>query len=137
MRKLPIFIIVIMAVMCGCNQKKVATTPVESETMDSDTVICQHIKAYLLRNDTAVILSDSAKEDLFESSWPEVFCSVDKTLDAPWKELTVRKVADGKYKYECICPIHGDKFVDNWTISAHIEHGAVVIKHITMDEVKE
>lgn len=148
MKHLPLLSLVIMAIICSCSQKKATTMsndpePLQDssasapEEMDSDSVICSHIKAYLHNDEDAVQITESAKEDLFESSWPEVFCSVEKTLDAPWEKLTVKKVGVGKYKYECICPEHGDKYVDNWTISAHLDNGTVIITHITPDEVLE
>lgn len=130
--------ILISVLICSCNQRttNTATTnnasdKIPAEKINSDSIICSAIKAYLLGDKNAVIMAESAKEDLFESSWPEVFCSVDKMLDAPWDDLTVRKVGEGMYKYECTCPVHGDKYEDNCTIEADINaSGEIVITHV-------
>lgn len=110
-----------------------------SEPLGGDEAICTAIKNYILGKSGAAILSDRAKADLSESSWPEVQCSVEGELDSPrsFKNLTVRQVAPGKYKYECTCPDHGDKFVDFCTMEAHIANDGktVVIERIKWDTI--
>ena len=59
---------------------------------------------------------------------------VEGMLDSPasFKDLVVRKVGAGLYKYEAVCPDHGDKFVDFTTISAHVARdGVVEIERVT------
>lgn len=107
---------------------------------DTDTKIQTAIRDYLLGNSSAVRLTSTARNDLSESSWPEVQCSVTGNLDSPsgFKNLSVRKVGEGKYKFECTCPIHGDKFVDFTTISASIgTDGVVQIDRVIWDEAQE
>ena len=116
----------------------VAVTTTEETT--SDEVVCKAIADFLKGNDSAVRFTDHARQDLTESSWPEVQCSVDGNLDSPasFKDLTVRKVGSGLYKYEAVCPTHGDRFVDFTTISAYVARdGAVEIEEVTWDDAKE
>ena len=75
-----------------------------------------------------------------ESSWPEVQCSVEGELDSPasFKDLVVKKVGSGLYKYEAVCPTHGDRFVDFTTISAYVARdGVVEIEGVKWDDAKE
>lgn len=65
---------------------------------------------------------------------------VEGMLDSPasFKDLVVRKVGAGLYKYEAVCPDHGDKFVDFTTISAHVaQDGVVEIEEVKWDDAKE
>ena len=103
----------------------VAVTTTEEPT--SDEVVCKAIADFLGGNQEAVRFTDHARQDLTESSWPEVQCSVDGNLDSPasFKELTVKKVGPGLYKYEAVCPTHGDRFVDFTTISAYVARDGV------------
>lgn len=138
-----------MLLSCGAKtQKGVSSqeTPTETSTElsindgDTDTKIKTAIRNYLLGNSSAVRLTATAKSDLMESSWPEVQCSVSGDLDSPsrFKNLSVRKVGEGKYKFECTCPVHGDKFVDFTTISASIApDGVVQIDRVLWDEAQE
>lgn len=103
-----------------------------------DDVICTGIANFLLEKPGAAVLSSEAKADLFESSWPEVQCEVEGMLDSPscFKDLRVYKTEEGQYKYECICPEHGDKYVDCCTIHASLlDDGTVLITHVTWDDV--
>lgn len=138
-----------MLLSCGAKtQKGVSSqeTPTETSTElsindgDTDTKIKTAIRNYLLGNSSAVRLTATAKSDLMESSWPEVQCSVSGDLDSPsrFKNLSIRKVGEGKYKFECTCPVHGDKFVDFTTISASIApDGVVQIDRVLWDEAQE
>ena len=104
----------------------------------TDTTICAAIRNYLLGRSGGAILTASAKQDLTESTWPEVQCSVEGLLDSPrnFKNLTVKRVAPGKYKYSCVCPDHGDKFTDFTTISAYLgKDGKVRITHVKWDNM--
>ena len=106
----------------------------------TDEIIEKAIAEYLKGNEEAVRFTERARQDLDESSWPEVQCSVEGLLDSPasFKDLTVKKVGDGLYKYECTCPKHGDKFVDFTTISASIDRdGVVVITGVKWEEAVE
>ncbi len=104
---------------------------------DSDEAICNAIALFLKGSNEAVRFSEAAQKDLFESSWPEVQCSVEGLLDSPssFKDLVVKKVGPGKFKYECVCPDHGDRFVDGCTIAASVApDGKVTIEHVTWDD---
>ena len=103
----------------------------------SDEIVQNAIRDFLLGNQNAVRFTERAKRDLVESSWPEVQCSVEGELDSPasFKDLTVKKVGPGLYKYEAVCPTHGDKFVDFTTISAYVARdGVVVIEGVKWDD---
>ena len=99
-----------------------------SSDPSSDEVVQNAIRDFLLGDKNAVRFTERAKRDLVESSWPEVQCSVEGELDSPanFKDLTVKKVGPGLYKYEAVCPTHGDKFVDFTTISAYVARDGVV-----------
>lgn len=101
------------------------TTPDPS----SDEVVQNAIRDFLLGDKNAVRFTERAKRDLVESSWPEVQCSVEGELDSPanFKDLTVKKVGPGLYKYECTCPTHDDRYIDCCTISAYIARDEVVV----------
>lgn len=108
-----------------------------STTADEDRIIRTAIRNFLRGNAGAAVLTSSAKADLVESTWPEVYCSVEGMLDSPasFEDLTVRKVGEGRYKYECVCPDHGDRYVDCCTIHARLGvDGVVKIVHITWDD---
>ena len=111
-----------------------------SSEPSSDEIVQNAIRAFLLGDKNAVRFTERAKKDLVESSWPEVQCSVEGELDSPasFKDLVVKKVGPGLYKYECTCPTHGDKFVDFTTISAYVARdGVIEIEEVTWDDAKE
>jgi hypothetical protein len=95
----------------------------------SDEIVQNAIAKFLKGDKNAVRFTERAKRDLVESSWPEVQCSVEGELDSPasFKDLTVRKVGPGLYKYECTCPTHDDRYIDCCTISAYIARDEVVV----------
>ena len=106
----------------------------------SDEIVQSAIRAFLLGDKNAVRFTDHARQDLTESSWPEVQCSVDGNLDSPasFKDVTVRKVGPGLYKYECVCPTHDDRYIDCCTISAYIARDeVVVIEGVKWDDAVE
>jgi len=106
----------------------------------SDEIIQDAIAKFLKGNDSAVRFTDHARQDLYESSWPEVQCSVDGELDSPacFKDLIVKKVGPGLYKYECVCPDHGDRYIDCCTMSAHVgRDGVVEIEEVRWNDVME
>ncbi len=112
-------------------------TSVDTPELDTDNIICKAIADFLNGNKEAVHFTEAAKEDLYESNWPEVQCSVEGLLDSPasFKDLVVKKVGPGKYRYECVCPDHGDRYIDCCTISASIGTGGVVmIEHVVWDD---
>lgn len=112
------------------------TTPDPS----SDEIVQNAIAKFLKGNKDAVRFTERARQDLVESSWPEVQCSVEGELDSPasFKDLTVKKVGPGLYKYECTCPTHGDKYIDCCTISAYIARDeVVVIEGVKWDDAVE
>ena len=111
-----------------------------SSEPSSDEVVQNAIRAFLLGDKNAVCFTERAKANLSESTWPEVCCSVEGMLDSPasFKDLTVKKVGQGLYKYECVCPDHGDRYIDCWIISAHVaQDGIVEIEAVTWDDAKE
>lgn len=113
------------------------TAEQSSAPADEDRIIRTAIANYLRGSAGAAVLTAAARADLVESSWPEVYCSVEGMLDSPasFVDLTVRKVGEGRYKYECVCPDHGDRFVDCCTIHAVLgADGLVKIVHITWDD---
>ena len=109
-----------------------------AEAPSDDDIIREGIKGFLLGKPDAAYLTDRAEADIAESSWPEVQCSVDGTLDSPrsFRNLKVKEVGPRKYKYECTCPKHGDKFVDYCTMEAYLERDGetVFIYGITWDD---
>ena len=110
-----------------------------SSEPSSDEIVQNAIRDFLLGDKNAVRFTERAKRDLVESSWPEVQCSVEGELDSPasFKDLTVKKVGPGLYKYEAVCPTHGDKFVDFTTISAYVARdGVVEIGRVQWDDAK-
>lgn len=112
------------------------TTPDPS----SDEIVQNAILKFLKGDKDAVRFTERARQDLVESSWPEVQCSVEGELDSPasFKDLVVKKVGPGLYKYECTCPTHGDKFVDFTTISAYVARdGVVEIEGVKWDDAVE
>ena len=121
----------------------VITTTVTGDTSSepsSDEIIQNAIAKFLKGDKEAVRFTERAKRDLYESTWPEVCCSVEGMLDSPasFKDLVVKKVGPGLYKYECVCPDHGDRFVDFTTISAYIARdGVVEIEAVKWDDVVE
>ena len=111
-----------------------------SSDPSSDEVIQKAIAKFLKGDKDAVRFTERAKKDLYESTWPEVQCSVEGELDSPtsFKDLTVKKVGPGLYKYEAVCPTHGDRFVDFTTISAYVARdGVVEIEGVTWDDAVE
>lgn len=138
-----------MLLSCGTKTQHANATDVSTEKSavettendgDTDTKIIDAIIRYLLGDSSAVRLAETAKKDLMESSWPEVQCSVSGDLDSPsrFKNLSVRQVGEGKYKFECTCPVHGDKFVDFTTIYASVAlDGVVQIDRVLWDETQE
>ena len=52
--------------------------------------------------------------------------------------MVVKKVGPGLFKYEAVCPTHGDRFVDFTTISAYVARdGVVEIEGVKWDDAKE
>ncbi len=106
-------------------------------TFDADEVIKTAIRDYLMGNKDAVRFTERARLSLSESTWPEVQCSVEGLLDSPssFRDLTVKRVGSGQYKYECTCPDHGDRYIDCCTISARMaSDGVVEIEGVTWDD---
>ena len=148
-----ILLISALFLLSGCGSKTakpVATTTDSVITADvtgdsssepsSDEVVQNAIRAFLLGDKDAVRFTERAQADLVESSWPEVQCSVEGELDSPasFKDLTVKKVGPGLFKYEAVCPTHGDKFVDFTTISAYVARdGVVEIEGVKWDDAVE
>ena len=139
-------IIISLLTLCSCGGKRQANVASEAsadtidaiveESIDADGIICEALQAYLMGDESAVEFSDAAKEDLDESTWPEVQCSVDEYLYSPseFNDLEVKKVGEGLYKYECVCPEHGDRYVDFCTIQASLSpENEVIIDHVTWD----
>ena len=103
---------------------------------DSDEIVQNAILKFLKGDKDAVRFTERAKANLSESTWPEVQCSKEGMLDSPasFKDLIVKKVGPGLYKYECVCPDHGDRYVDFTTISAYVARdGVVEIERVKWD----
>lgn len=101
-----------------------------------DVVICTAIRNFLQQKPDAAVLTSGAERDLLESTWPEVFCEADCMLDSPkdWVDIKVWKDEDGRYRYSCVCPRHGETFVDCTTMEAHVStDGRVYIDHVAWD----
>ena len=141
-----LFILVALLALCSCGGKSQVkvVSQVPADTVDAiaevsvnaDKIICEALQTYLMGDESAVEFSDAAKEDLNESTWPEVQCGVDEFLYSPseFKDLEVKKVGEGLYKYECVCPEHGDRYVDFCTIQASLSsEDKVIIDHVTWD----
>ena len=152
-----ILLLSLLALLTACTGKTAKQTPVTdgaesvnttdsvivaptTEEPTSDEVVCKAIADFLGGNQEAVRFTDHARQDLTESSWPEVQCSIDGNLDSPvsFKDLTVRKVGPGLYKYEAVCPDHGDRYIDCCTLSAYVARdGVVEIEAVTWDNTTE
>jgi hypothetical protein len=107
---------------------------------ETDDKIQDAIARFLKGDKDAVRFAERARQDLYVSTWPEVQCSVEGLLDSPasFKDLVVKKVGPGLYKYECVCPTHGDRYIDCCTISAYIARDeVVVIERIKWDDAVE
>ena len=101
-----------------------------------EEVICTAIRNFLLKKHDAAVLTPSEERDLEESSWPEVFCETDGMLDSPkeWGDVKVWKEKKGHYRFSCVCPRHGETFVDCTTMEAHVSpDGKVYIDHVVWD----
>lgn len=120
----------------------VITTTITDDAPEpsSDEIVQNAIAKFLKGDKDAVRFTERAQADLLESSWPEVQCSVEGLLDSPasFKDLVVKKVGPGLYKYEAVCPDHGDRYIDCCTISAHVGcDGVVEIGRVTWDNTTE
>ena len=114
---------------------------VATDTLEpsSDEIVQNAIAKFLKGDKGAVRFTEHARRDLYESTWPEVCCSVEGMLDSPasFRDLVVKKVGAGLYKYECVCPDHGDRYVDCCTMSAHVARdGVVEIDGVKWDDAK-
>ena len=141
--KQTLLLISVLFLLSGCGSKTAkpvasdeSVAPVDTLVSDvttpdpsSDEIVQNAILKFLKGDKDAVRFTDHARQDLTESSWPEVQCSVDGNLDSPasFKDVTVRKVGPGLYKYECVCPTHDDRYIDCCTISAYIARDEVVV----------
>jgi hypothetical protein len=152
--KQTLLLISALFLLSGCGSKTAkpvagdeSVAPVDTLVSDvtppepsSDDEIVQNAIAKFLKGDNeAVRFTERAKRDLYESTWPEVHCSVEGMLDSPasFKNLVVKKVGPGLFKYECVCPDHGDRFVDFTTMSAHVARdGVVEIERVKWDDAK-
>ena len=117
-----------------------ASTTKDYTSKETDKKIQDAIARFLKGDKDAVRFAERARQDLYESSWPEAQCSVEGLLDSPasFKDLVVKKVGPGLYKYECTCPTHGDKYIDCCTISAYIARDeVVVIEGVKWDDAVE
>ena len=149
--KTTLSILFALFLIAGCGSKTAKTSandesvaPTDTITTDnpepgSDEIVQNAIRDYLLGDKDAVRFTERAQVDLAESSWPEVQCSVEGELDSPasFKDLTVKKVGPGRYKYEAVCPDHGDRYVDCCTVSASLaSDGVVQIDRVTWDDAQ-
>lgn len=101
---------------------------------NDDAAIKLAIRKFLINQPGGARLTERAKFDITQTTWPEVTCKVEEELDSPagFVKLTVYRVAPGRYKYKCVCPRHGDVFVDYCTMSAYRDkRGQVWISHVS------
>ena len=129
----------VLTLLSGCGSKD-AKQALANKPVSNDQVIQEAILDFLMGDADAVRFTEKAKQDLAESTWPEVQCSVDGTLDSPssFKNLTVKRVGPGLFKYECTCPEHDDRYVDCCTISASVaSDGTIQIDAVTWDDATE
>ena len=149
--KQTLLLISALFLLSGCGSKTAkpvaddeSVAPVDTLVSDvtppdpsSDEIVQNAILKFLKGDKGAVRFTERAKRDLYESTWPEVCCSVEGMLDSPasFKDLVVKKVGPGLYKYECVCPDHGDRYVDCCTMSAHVaSDGVVEIEGVKWDD---
>ena len=152
--KQTIILISALIFLSGCGSKTAkpvandeSVAPVDTLVSDvttpdpsSDEIVQNAILKFLKGDKDAVRFTERAQADLYESTWPEVQCSVEGLLDRPasFRDLVVKKVGPGLYKYECTCPTHGDRFVDFTTISAYVARdGVVEIEGVKWDDAVE
>ena len=145
--KQQILLISVLILLAGCGSKapkqtenpdesvltdSVITTEITEEapetTLDADEVIQNAIRDYLMGNKDAVRFSERARQSLYESTWPEVQCSVEGMLDSPasFKDLTVKCVGAGLYKYECTCPDHAQLIELTYMVKLNGKIGHIV-----------
>ena len=118
----------------------VSEVATDTSQPSSDEIVQNAIAKFLKGDKDAVRFAERARQDLYESTWPEVQCSVEGLLDSPasFKDLVVKKIGPGLYKYECTCPTHGDRYIDCCTISAYIARDeVVVIEGVKWDDAVE
>lgn len=142
-----IYLFIILLVCCCCkttqqeNEQQEETaqtvTAVEAaEPIDEEAIIRDGLKEYLLSEEGLWIMTDDAKDDLFESEWPEVQCEREGYLLSPreCKNIRIVKNDEGCYHFECECPLDGDTIVDDYIIHASYDRKSqkVVITHIEM-----
>lgn len=87
--------------------------------------LAKYIKNY--RKNPNVVLSSRAKEDLMDSSWPEISCNIEGALDNVGSDVVVNKVGENAYRYQCKCTCGKETYVDNWIINAILQDGKVKI----------
>lgn len=149
--KQTLLLISALFLLSGCGSKTAkpvandeSVAPVDTLVSDvtppdpsSDEIVQNAILKFLKGDKDAVRFTERAQADLYESSWPEAQCSVEGMLDSPasFKDLVVKKVGPGLYKYECVCPDHGDRYIDCCTMSAHVARdGVVEIEGVKWDD---
>lgn len=143
-----VFMIITLFSSCTNNSSKAPNYDVSEEktesyqetksstTSNDDEIICEAIAAFLKGDKDACRFAPGLKNDLSETTWPEVYCQIEGDLESPasFKDLVVKVVGPGKYKYECVCPVHDMKFVDYTTISASLSSdGTVIIEDVQWD----
>ena len=152
--KQTIILISALIFLSGCGSKTAkpvanddSVAPVDTFVSDvtppdpsSDEIVQNAIAKFLKGDKDAVRFTKRAKANLSESTWPEVCCSVEGMLDSPasFRDLVVKKVGPGLYKYECVCPTHGDRYIDCCSMSAHVaQDGVVEIEEVKWDDTVE
>ena len=165
MKKLPLLCLAICTTLFSCNRKEAAPTapeapatdtiavantavvdtipaaPVEPE-IDTVAVVSQELKKWLLYKSSKVMLTSSAKKDLYETTWPEAQCPQE---DCPYEEncgplfgpsegknLRVNQYGKNKYQYSVVCPCGcNSRYKDFTYMEAYLcEDGKVELKHV-------
>lgn len=104
-------------------------TLVEDPADNPEAFIKAELAKYIKngRKNPNVVLSSRAKEDLMDSSWPEIFCKRTENLDKVGPGVVVKKVGENAYRYECKCTCGKETYVDNWIMNAVLQDGKVKI----------
>lgn len=164
MKKLPLLCLAICTALFSCNSKDAAPAGQATDTIavadtavvdtipaapaepavDTVAVVCQELKNWLLDKPNKVTVARSAKNDLYESTWPEGQCPL---YDCPYyddgncgplfgvsegKKLQVNKYGKNKYRYSVTCPCGCNiRYKDDTYMEAYLlEDGRVELKHV-------
>lgn len=119
-----------------------------TEAAQADNYIREELKKYLLDRKSKVVVSTSAQNDLYESTWPEAQYPASIENICPYEDncgplfgvsegynAIVTKVGTNRYKYSVVCPCGCNKrFTDFTTMVATLStNGNVILEHVLWD----